>query len=165
MRGAFLDRWTAYGGLPLNGFPLSDEFAERLEDGKVYRVQYFERVRLEYHPEYAAPNDVQLGQFGRRIHPADPPLPPPSGPTPADRVYFAETGHSIVGAFFDYWYIHGGLSQFGYPLTEEFDEVLADGKTYLVQYFERARFEHHPENAAPYNILLGQFGRQIWGGR
>jgi len=31
-----------------------------------------------------------------------------------------------------------------------------------VQYFERARFEYHPENAAPYDILLGQFGRQIY---
>ncbi len=165
VRGPFLDRWTAYGGLALNGYPLSDEFAERLEDGKIYRVQYFERVRLEYHPEHASPNDVLLGQFGRRIHPADPPLPPPSGPTLADRVYFAETGHSVIRAFFNYWYANGGLTQFGYPLTEEFDEVLQDGKTYRVQYFERARFEHHPENAAPYDILLGQFGRQIWGGR
>jgi len=30
-----------------------------------------------------------------------------------------------------------------------------------VQYFERARFEYHPEHVAPYDILLGQFGRQI----
>jgi hypothetical protein len=30
-----------------------------------------------------------------------------------------------------------------------------------VQYFERARFEHHPENAPPYDVLLGQFGRSI----
>jgi hypothetical protein len=34
-----------------------------------------------------------------------------------------------------------------------------------VQYFERARFEYHPENPAPYDILLGQFGRQILGSR
>jgi hypothetical protein len=30
-----------------------------------------------------------------------------------------------------------------------------------VQYFERARFEHHPENSAPNDVLLGQFGRRI----
>jgi hypothetical protein len=29
-----------------------------------------------------------------------------------------------------------------------------------VQYFERARFEYHPENQAPYNVLLGQFGQR-----
>ena len=113
-------------------------------------MQYFERVRLEYHPENAAPYDVLLGQFGRRIHGgADPPLPPPTGPLPADRVYFAETGHNVAGAFFTYWDANGGLAQFGYPLTEEFDEVLEDGKTYRVQYFERARFEHHPRTSRP----------------
>jgi hypothetical protein len=51
--------------------------------------------------------------------------------------------------------------QFGYPMTEEFEEQLEDGRTYTVQYFERARFERHPENPAPYTILLGQFGRRI----
>jgi hypothetical protein len=30
-----------------------------------------------------------------------------------------------------------------------------------VQYFERTRFEYHPENAPPYDILLGQCGRRI----
>jgi hypothetical protein len=28
----------------------------------------------------------------------------------------------------------------------------------VTQYFERARFEYHPENAAPYDILLGRLG-------
>ena len=36
-----------------------------------------------------------------------------------------------------------------------------DGRTYRVQYFERARFEEHPENQPPFDVLLGQFGRQI----
>jgi len=30
-----------------------------------------------------------------------------------------------------------------------------------VQYFERVRLEYHPENPVPYDIFLGQFGRQI----
>ena len=148
--------------LRINGYPISDEFEQVLEDGKRYTVQYFERVRLEHHPEHAAPNDVLLGQFGRRIHGgADPRSRRRSVRCRADRVYFAETGHYIAGAFLNYWYANGGLAQFGYPLTEEFDEVLEDGKTYRVQYFERARFEHHPENPPPYDILLGQFGRRI----
>ncbi len=49
----------------------------------------------------------------------------------------------------------------GYPLTAPRMETLEDGKAYTVQYFERARFELHPENVAPYDVLLGQFGRQI----
>ncbi len=57
---------------------------------------------------------------------------------------------------------NGDLAQFGYPLTEEITERLEDGNDYRVQYFERARFEHHPENPDPqYQVLLGQFGRHI----
>ena len=44
------------------------ELVEDLEDGQPYRVQYFERVRLEYHPERPDPHyQVLLGQFGWRI--------------------------------------------------------------------------------------------------
>ena len=49
------------------GYPIGDPFVERLEDGKEYEVQYFERARFEYHPENAPPDDMLLGQFGRRI--------------------------------------------------------------------------------------------------
>ena len=35
-----------------------------------------------------------------------------------------------------------------------------DGKTYSVQYFERNRFEVHPEKAAPYEVELGLLGVQ-----
>ncbi|MFN8516965.1 MAG: kelch repeat-containing protein [Chloroflexia bacterium] len=162
LRGRFLTYWETHGGLAIHGYPISGEFEQVLEDGKRYLVQYTERSRLEYHPENGAPYEVLLGQFGRRVHGGvDAPLPPPSGPMLADRVYLAETGHYIIGSFFNYWYVNGGLAQFGYPITEQFDEVLEDGKTYRVQYFERARMEYHPENTAPYDVLLGQFGRRI----
>jgi len=67
IQGRFLAYWQAHGGLALNGYPLTAERRERLEDGNTYTVQYFERVRLEYHPENAAPDDILLGQFGRRV--------------------------------------------------------------------------------------------------
>jgi hypothetical protein len=166
VRGRFLTHWETYGGLAINGYPISDERRETLEDGREYLVQYFERTRLEYHPENAAPNDVLLGQFGRRIHPADPPAEPIIG-----AFYFPETGHNLTDLTADrrtvvnfgrYWENHGGLRQFGYPITEIFPEQLEDGRTYLVQYFERARFEYHPEHAGtPSEVLLGQFGRRI----
>lgn len=69
---------------------------------------------------------------------------------------FPETGKCSNGLFYDYWLANGGLAQQGLPLTNEFDEPSpTNGKIYRVQYFERARFEYHPENAAPYNVLLG----------
>lgn len=73
---------------------------------------------------------------------------------------FPQTGHSLGGRFLDYWEANGGLAQFGFPLTEPFSEQNADdGKTYTVQYFERQRYEWHPENiATPYDVLLGRVG-------
>src|SRR5439155_618718 len=72
---------------------------------------------------------------------------------------FPETGHTLKGRFLEYWNAHGGLAQQGLPISDEFQEKSAlDGKAYLVQYFERAVFEYHPENAAPYDVLLSQLG-------
>jgi len=156
--GRFLTYWSANGALPLYGYPLTGEIRERLEDGNEYTVQYFERARFEYHPEQSDPRyQVLLGQFGRRIHPADPPAASFVGGT-----YFPETKHNTQGRFREYWRANGALPQFGYPITEEFTETLEDGKQYTVQYFERARFEYHPEQSDPrYQVLLGQFGRRI----
>src|SRR3712207_8057465 len=52
--------WENHGGLAINGYPLTDERREVLEDGKEYTVQWFERVRMEYHPENQPPHDVLL---------------------------------------------------------------------------------------------------------
>jgi hypothetical protein len=172
VRGAFLAYWRAHGlefgdpgvsyreSLALFGFPISPEMQQRLEDGRVYTVQYFERARFEYHPENADPQyQVLLGQFGRHFHPADPPVAPIAGQS-----YFQATGHNLGGRFRDFWLQNGGLAIFGYPISEPFQQQLEDGKTYTVQYFERARFELHPENQAPYDVELGQFGRSILAG-
>src|SRR5215210_3637154 len=122
------------GLLPQFGYPISEVFEERLEDGKTYRVQYFERARFEYHPENQAPYDVLLGQFGRKLHP----LYPAVADCRCGR-YFAETGHNIAGRFQAYWEANGGLAQFGYPITDQVTETLEDGHQYTVQWFERAR--------------------------
>ncbi|HET8632129.1 MAG TPA: hypothetical protein VFL91_32280 [Thermomicrobiales bacterium] len=93
---------------------------------------------------------------------ATPTAPSPPQPPP---YYFPQTGHNLGGAFLDYWQTHGGLASFGYPISEEFQEInQADGKVYTVQYFERARFEYHPENPPPYNVLLGLMGDEVVNG-
>jgi hypothetical protein len=63
----------------------------------------------------------------------------------------------ITGRFLEYWEQNGGLPVFGYPITPATMERTADG-TFLTQYFERNRFELHPENARPYDVLLGRLG-------
>ena len=91
---------------------------------------------------------------------SSPTAPRPPEPTPA---YFPQTGHTLGGEFLKYWQARGGLASFGYPLSEELREVnQADGKTYAVQYFERARFEYHPENqGTEFVVLLGLMGREV----
>src|SRR6476469_5859218 len=73
---------------------------------------------------------------------------------------FTETGHQVCGKFLAYWDQHGGLAQQGYPISDEFVEVSdLNGQPYTVQYFERAVFELHPENAGTqYEVLLSQLG-------
>jgi hypothetical protein len=83
------------------------------------------------------------------------------GWTIGNEACFPETGKCVKGRFLQYWTANGGLAQQGYPLTGEFDEVNpTNGKTYKTQYFERARFEYHPENNRPYDVLLGLLGRE-----
>ncbi|MGI8586069.1 MAG: hypothetical protein ACR2M0_00035 [Chloroflexia bacterium] len=74
--------------------------------------------------------------------------------------WFPATGHTLRGAFLDYWMRYGSLAQFGYPLTKEFFDGSGPGnKPLQVQYFERNRFEYHPENSGnPYTVLLGTLG-------
>jgi hypothetical protein len=156
LQGRFLEYWEAGGGLAIYGFPIS---AELWEDKRL--VQYFERNRFEFHPENARPFDVLLGLLGverlradGRDHQSD-----ASGRALQDCRFFPETGHSLCGRFREYWEQNGGLALFGYPITEPAEELSeTDGQVYLVQYFERNRFEFHPENARPFDVLLGLLG-------
>jgi len=73
---------------------------------------------------------------------------------------FPETGKTVQGSFLTYWTQHGGLAQQGFPISDEIQQVSqTDGKTYTVQYFERAVFEEHPEFAGtPNEVLLSLLG-------
>lgn len=82
------------------------------------------------------------------------------GTSMANGQWFGETGFYIGGAFWEFWRERGGLPIFGYPLTNELRE---DGR--IVQYFERAVFEWHPENATPHHVLLRRLGAQALVGR
>ncbi len=165
VEGIFLDYWETHGGLAQQGLPISAAFDEvSAFDGLTYYVQYFERARFEAHPENRAPYNVLLGQLGREQFQAQYPSGRPAGGT-GERC-FVETGRCVRGVFLDYWERNGGLAQQGLPLSDDFDEVNpGNGRTYRVQYFERARFEYHPENAFPYDVLLGLVGREQFRGK
>lgn len=68
---------------------------------------------------------------------------------------FPETGHTVTGPFLKFWNTWGGLRQFGYPLTEALNEGGMQ-----VQYFERAKFEWHPDEADN-PIQLSRLGNEV----
>ena len=75
-----VDQWDFYardpiailkvneGGLAIYGYPISEEIPELSPtDGQTYTVQYFERNRLEYHPELPEAYRVSLGLLGVQV--------------------------------------------------------------------------------------------------
>lgn len=169
LTGGFLAYWQQNGGLAQFGFPISNEISEQSQtDGKIYIVQYLERSVFEYHPENQPPNDILLQLLGVARYTATYPT-GASAQSPnqdSGSVFVPETGHRIGNIFYQYWLSHGGLRQQGYPISDEFSEVSdLNGQPYLVQYFERAVFEHHPENPGPNKVLLSQLGTFLYGSR
>jgi hypothetical protein len=164
----FKHLWLQQGGLPIFGLPLTEPL---LENKVVFQV--FERAVMEWFVEARlAPDYEQLppGEQLRRVVPLRPlgsmhtagrafPTVPPFE-SDAGRRFFPETGHSLAQPFLAHWERNGGLLQFGYPISEPFMEVVSgEGAPRLVQYFERARFEHYPElGGTPHEVQLGRLG-------
>lgn len=153
-------------GLRITGYPLSEAY---LDHGAL--VQIFEHLQLA-----ARGTSVTIGDLGRQVlryHLAqhDPALQTyqPGGPrmapiaaTPTLR-YFPQTHHTLRGDLLRFWQQHGGAAVFGSPLTEEVTEPNGDGsgRSYTMQYFERARLELHPENSDPhFRVELGLLGTE-----
>lgn len=176
--GRFLEYWQQNGGLAVFGLPLSDALTENERS-----VQYFERQRFELHAENAAPYDVLLGRLGdellRRQGVDWTTLPKADGEQQGCR-FFAETQHRVCNllggpGFLSYWSNNGlefdgrrgtsaaeSLALFGLPISEPFETTI-EGKRLLVQWFERARFEYHPDNPAASRVLLGRLGAELRG--
>ncbi|HEU4325123.1 MAG TPA: lamin tail domain-containing protein [Roseiflexaceae bacterium] len=170
--GRIREFWEQNGGLPVFGFPIGPQEGQAIE-GQVLQVQWFERNRLELHPENARPYDVLLGRLGadRLAQQGRDPFTFPRSEPLSDCRFFAETGHNVCGEVLAAWRASGleldgrrgktegeSLGLFGLPLSDLQTETLGDGRQYQVQWFERARFEIHPENQPPYNVLLGLLG-------
>jgi hypothetical protein len=164
--------WEQQGGLPVFGLPITPQQVELIE-GKEVQVQWFERNRLELHPDHAPPYDVLLGRLSADLL-AEQGRPATHGgqaPDPAnDCRFFTETGYNVCGAFLTAWQARGlsidadpatsaaeSLALFGLPISPVQRELASDGTFYTVQWFERARFELHP------NVLLGLLGSEARG--
>ncbi|MHB8646836.1 MAG: TolB family protein [Thermomicrobiales bacterium] len=81
LASGFKKYWDDTNGLNTFGFPISEEITENGLD-----VQYFERGRLEYHPELAEGKRITLGRLGEELLEARGWIKPP----PADTTRFPE---------------------------------------------------------------------------
>lgn len=166
--------WTENGGLPVFGYPIAEARREALPEG-TFLTQWFQRNRLELHPELARPYDVLLGRLGAelggtRLGPRGAPPAPLCewlGPS-------ADQGNWVCGEVLGYWHGHGldlgdggaaftfaeSLALFGWPTSpEERWTDPATGVERTVQWFERARLERHEEHrGTPWYVLGGLLG-------
>jgi hypothetical protein len=183
--GAIYKYWQAHGGLMVFGLPIG-ALTQTTVDGVQVSTQLFERNRIELHPNKRAPYDVEIGLLGSdyllsttgvRMAPAGAISEVDSAGVAKsarkDCKWFATTQQYVCGEFYAYWRQYGIASRqrgpfsiaentalFGLPITGVYQETI-NGHVYQVQLFERARFEYHPENPAPYQVQLGLLGRDL----
>lgn len=172
----FEQYWSANGGLPVFGYPITPERREVNADlADNFDTQWFERIRFEAHPENEPPYHVLLGRLGAELLERQgrgfEPMPP--GATPAGRCRKFDVGNqqqAVCDPFLQYWESHGleldgrsgktyaeSLALFGLPLTPPKVETNLNGDTVLTQWFERARFEDHGTTG----VLLGLLGVEV----
>lgn len=176
INGRLLSFWQENGGLPVFGMPITAARYEiNQETGQSYLTQWFERYTLELHPENQAPYDVLLRRLGTASLIDGAPADALTQELEAREgcIWFEETGFNLCdnqgAAFASYWRSHGlsgsgmdayqrSLALFGMPISRQF-AVEGDNPSF-VQFFERARFEWHPNNPEPYKVLLGLLGNE-----
>ena len=154
------DFLTAYKSVAnpalLYGLPVTNEFVSEVAGGR--RVQYFEHVRFEFRPENPPELRVVKSPLGQILY--DQAQPGPVIPLPqgdAGCRIFTETGFQVCYAFLDFFDTYGGIDQFGYPISD-----LEQHDSFLVQYFQFARMEWHPEKPAGKQVSLTDVGRRYF---
>lgn len=150
--GDFLFAFDRLGGLDRFGFPRTEAF---VEGGRT--VQYFQRAVFELFPEHSGtPYLVQFRLLGYSAEREGGLAWTKITSAPVGARFFSETGHSVGSPFLEYYNARGGLYSFGYPISEPYER---DGR--LVQYFQRARMERHPDAPSGYSVQLGLLGDEL----
>ncbi len=153
VRDEFYIKYTSVDDpLLIYGLPITDAF---FDQDKGRTIQYFEHAQFELHPEETGEDQVRLTPIGEFIYVGGDKA--SIIPNPTACKYFREFNHWICYEFMEFFESHGGVDQFGYPISgPEFHH-----KT-IVQYFQYARLEWHPENEKGQRVLLGALGREYF---
>ena len=133
----------------LYGYPITGVIDNLTTNRK---IQYFQRAHFELHPENPPELRVQRTYLGEIMYIAGNAMPAPQN-HPACR-HFPETNHQVCYAFLDFFDKNGGINQFGYPIS---DIELRSER--MVQCFQMACFEWHPELPSGQRVTLLDLGR------
>jgi len=135
------------------GYPITESFHDISSN---HIVQYFENTRFELFPDN--PPELRVKQTPLGVYFYDftgQELQLPEN-FPACK-YFLESRKQVCYAFLDYFEANGGAAQFGYPIS---NFEIRDGL--IVQYFQYARFEWHPELPQGEHVLLTDLGSRYF---
>lgn len=151
----FLTFFNEHGGVARFGYPITSAYTDPATG--MY-IQYFQRARFEWHPENPERYRVQLGLLSDELGKRQPPIPVSKVSTSDPSCYFFEaTGHLACHKFLQFWKDNGGLDIFGYPIS---GYVMENNR--IVQYFQRARFEWHPEKPDGQRVQLAPLGEMYF---
>jgi hypothetical protein len=158
--GAFLEMYESVPNPEIVfGYPITEAFDSRLSPNPSGTlIQYFEQVRFELHPENPTDLRVTTTLLGEYFFDQDEFQPSNQNQaSPYACRSIPEDGLPVCYAFLQYFDRHGGVAQFGYPLSE-----LVTHAGRMVQYFQRARFEWHPGNPPGMKVVLSDLGREYF---
>lgn len=152
--GEFLDTYESASNPELiYGYPITEAFEDPSSGNRI--IQYFERARFELHPENPPELRIVITHLGFLMHESSPSLAKP-GSIPGCR-YYPEARYHVCYDFLDFYLANGGAAQFGYPIS---NFELRNGR--IVQNFQRARFEWHPEQPSGEKVQLTDLGKQYF---
>lgn len=134
------------------GYPITEAFLSTTS-GRV--IQYFDKARFELFPEDPPEMRVKATLLGTFLHNESKLLPVPDN-FPSCKA-FPETGFKVCYSFLDFFLAHGGAPIFGYPISNfEIDKGI------IVQFFQRAKMEWHPENPPGKRVVLADIGKEYF---
>jgi hypothetical protein len=138
------------------GYPITEAFINQRTDPNRL-IQYFQRALFELHPENPPELRVEIKRLGEYLYQEGKGQVVPIPMNFPACQYFPDTSHQVCYAFLDFFRANGGIAQFGYPISDlEFQQ----GR--LVQYFQRACFEWHPELAPGERVVLADLGQRYF---
>jgi hypothetical protein len=153
--GDFLIKYdSTANGQEIYGNPITSAFTD-MDSNRL--VQYFEKVRFELHPEAVSDLRVEITPLGSFLYTSGEGEVVTIPENSSSCQFYPESGFSVCHAFLEYFQENGGVSQFGYPISGV--EIHGGWTT---QYFQRARFELHPELPVGERVVLTNLGTRYF---